>query len=349
MGKNSRFPQDSGVKLFGWLYPDLQEMAPPERRGELLERLVRLRADGAYVMVSAQDVDEREDAIASLLSEAAEAGLEFHLGICPFSPPRHAEEGLVEKRYQYVEEGEKRYGNLCPSWPENRERAVALVRGICERFHPPGVHLDFIRYLFTNSPSFGVPLEWESGRKWIDTYPWCQCAACVEARREFVAREGFNQYDALHPAVLFKEIEFRKRNVNEVMAGIRQVTNESGAKLSIAARVQYLNRALIEGQDWVEWCRQGLVDIISHMNYSTSSDTVIERLRENLRRLAGTNVRIYDGLSKKSSAGYNSPDQFAAQCRAVLSEGVDGVSIFHFGVLEDEDVPLLAGLKEATR
>ena len=333
------------MRIFTWLYPDYVELADLKKQAQTLDRLKRLGADGVYFMASYEDPETRRDMIASLIGQWTDARIEVHIGLIPFAPQPNPSPETQERRYQYTLNGKLQYGQLCPSWPENRELACQRAEAICRELKPVGLHLDFIRYLFANNTSFGVNLEWESGRKWIDTYHRCQCRVCTEVRAEIIAREGFNEYDAHHPAVIFKELELRKRNIDEVLGRIRSITSSYGVNLSIACRVQYLNRALIEGQDWVEWCRRGMVDFISPMNYSTSLETVKERMAENVARLKGTNVKVYEGLGKKSSAGYNPPAEFFKQAEAALEAGADGIAIFHYGVLEEEDIERLSKLK----
>ena len=170
----------------------------------------------------------------------------------------------------------------------------------------------------------------------------CRCEACRQLRHDITASDGVTAYDSRHPAFIFKELEARKRNVDEAMAGIRQVVQ---GKLSIASRVQYLNRALIEGQDWIEWCRGGIVQTLSPMNYGTDIEVLRRRIRENRRRLGDAPVEVLEGLAKKSSAGANSTQALVEQVRMVVQEGADGAVIFPFHALEEEDLLALARVK----
>jgi len=334
------------MKIFAWLYPDFDQLGFTEYRQQLFQRLRRLKADGVYFMTSAELLARHEEAVARCLGEARAAGFEFHLGLCPFAAPETPTEEQLERRYQYRTKKEVRGRNLCPSWPENRDWACESVDRACQQFHPQGLHLDFIRYFFANSEAFGEPLEWEAGRKWIDTYHRCECATCEHVRQTIIAREEFTDYDEHHPAVIFKELEHRKRNIDQVIGRIRQTTRDLGIKLSVACRVQYLNRALIEGQDWVDWCRRKWVDVLSPMNYSSSLETVKARLAENMRRLKGMEVEVWEGLGKRSSAGYNSTAMLVRQAEAALEAGAAGIALFHLDTLEEEDFPALARLKE---
>ncbi len=328
------------MRLFTWVYPKFERLA--EYTAEAVERLSAMGADGIYMMAPPEVSVTQEEQIEAACREFAEKGIEVHLGIVPFAAPKTSTPEIDARRYRYCVNGEPQLGTLCPSWPENREMAVGRAAHMDNAFSAPAVHLDFIRYFYRNSEDFGVPLEWEDGRRWIDTYAQCQCEACVAMREEIVARSNFNAYDAGHPAVVFKELEARKQNIDETILGIRKVVQ---GKLSIAGRVQYLNRALIEGQDWIEWCRNGLLEAVSPMNYGTDIEVVRRRIEENKRRLGEAPVEVLEGLAKKSSAGENSPEQLAAQVEMVMEEGADGAAIFPFHALEDEDLKALAQVK----
>jgi uncharacterized lipoprotein YddW (UPF0748 family) len=94
----------------------------------------------------------------------------------------------------------------------------------------------------------------------------------------------------------------------------------------------------------VRWCKQGLVDAISPMNYSTDTAVVERRLRDTQRLLEHVPIEIIEGLGRKSSAGENTPTDFARQVRGVLEMRAQGVAIFHLDALTDQDLELLGGL-----
>ena len=134
---------------------------------------------------------------------------------------------------------------------------------------------------------------------------------------------------------MFKELESRKRNIEEVFGGIREVTDRDGRILSIAQRVQYLNRAILEGQDWMEWAQRGLFAFTCPMNYSTNTAKFRERMVQNKPRLADRgDVKVYEGVSRKSSAGESSMATVLEQMTVALELGADGVTLFHLGLLQ---------------
>ena len=318
------------MKLASWIYWKMDDVKRAAKRRGMVETVRKTGIDIALCVWSVEEIVENAEAIGKLTEELADGGAELHVGISPFS---HV--GRVAKRrlYQYDVAGKRSCGGLCPSWPENRERVLRDVRRISRSARFPGLHLDFIRYLF----SAGTPwqLEWEAGREWIDTFHWCECDACRTARAKWLSRPDLTAYDRLHPGVVFKEVEFRKRNIDDLMRRIRHTTDEHGLMLSIAQRVQYLNRAVLEGQDWMEWAEEGLFDFTCPMNYSTCTGTFRERLAANMPRLAGRGeVEVYEGISRRSSAGESSIATVLEQMSAALELGADGVTLFHMGVLQ---------------
>ena len=331
------------MKLFTWFYPQMSRLGEEEYVSDVLSRLQRLRASGLYLMGEEGPMLAEPGPTAEFLRRAQEAGLEVHLGLVPFSEPPEPTPEMRRRRYTYQEDGRLKRHGLCPAWHENR--LLALYRGqrLCETVSPPALHLDYIRYYFANSKAFGVNLEWEDGCKWIDTYHRCQCPLCQSDRLELLGREH-TVWDEQHPAYIFKILERRREHVDEVLRGLRDLCQQRGMKLSVAARVQYFNRALIEGQDWPRWCQTGLVDVISPMNYSTSLEVVSRRFQENRRLLEHMPVEVLEGLGRRSSAGENRPEDLAEQVKTVVEMGADGVAIFHLDTLTARDYELLAEL-----
>jgi hypothetical protein len=327
------------MKLASWIYWNLDDLKRSAKRRAAVELVRKTGIDIAMCIWSPETILAHQATIGSLRRELADAGAELHAGICPFAAPPGPPETPNRRLYQYKADGKRHHGGLCPSVPENRDHVVATVERLGDALREaevPGLHLDFIRYLF----SAGAPwkLEWEAGREWIDTYRWCECDACRAARTKWLARPELTPYDRLHPGVIFKELEFRKRNVEDVFRRVRAATNARELVLSIAQRVQYLNRAILEGQDWMEWAEQGLFDFTCPMNYTTHTDTYRQRLEQNMRRLSGrppNAVRVYEGVSRKSSAGESPIETVLEQMSAAMELGADGVTLFHLGVLKD--------------
>lgn len=328
------------MKLYTWYYPNLDQVGDSAHVDLQLAKLAGLRATGVYLMLPEGPSLQAPEGPRQLIARLQEAGLQVEVGFAPFSDPPDPTPEMLRRRYAYYDDGILRYRGLCPAWPENRLLAVYRARQLCETFEATALHLDYLRYYFANSQAFGEDLEWEDGRKWIDTYHRCACPLCQTERLELLGREP-TAYDRQHPAYIYNRLKSRDRHVRGVLTALRDFCRERGMALSVATRVQYFNRALIEGQDWARWCERGLMSTMVPMNYSTSLATVQKRYEENARVLKNSNTEVLEGLARRSSAGENTPEALAAQVRLVLQLGAPGVSIFHLDVLTEQDVALL--------
>jgi len=332
------------MKLFVWYYPSPQQLAEPAAAREVIGKLQRLRATGVYFMADEAQALAETEPWRALAGRLREAGLEVQLGFLPFSDPPDPTPEMLRRRYGYVEDGKTRYRGLCPAWPENRLLALHRARQLCDCLQPTALHLDYMRYTFANDRSFGQDLEWEDGGKWIATYHRCTCPLCQTQRLELLGREP-SEWDRRHPGYIFKRLSQRSEHVEEVLRGLRQLCDERQMKLTCAVRVHYLDRALIEGQDWVRWCKQGLLDGLSPMNYNPALEVVERRFRENQRLLQHLRVEVLEGLARKSSAGEATAAQLAAQVKRVVELGAPGVALFQLEALTDEDCELLGALQ----
>lgn len=331
------------MKIYTWFYPDMARLSQPDDAADVVGKLRRLKAAGLYFMVNEGAVLADPAPAREFLNRCGGEGLDCQVGFLPFSDPPDATPEMLRRRYTYSEDGAMKYRGLCPAWPENRALSLHRATQLLDLLQPPALHLDYIRYFFANNPIFGYDLEWDDGRRWLDTYFHCECPLCQTERLELLGREA-TSYDQQHPGFIFKRLQRRGEHVDEVLRGLRRLTQEGQMGLSAAVRVQYFNRALVEGQDWARWCELGLLDTISPMNYALGVGTVERRFIENQRLLRNAKVEILEGLARHSSAGENTPQGLLAQVRRVIELGANGVAIFHLGSLTDEDLDLLADL-----
>jgi len=327
------------MRIYTWFYPDTAQLAQPAYVADIIAKLQRLRAAGLYCMADEGAVLADPAPIRALIARCQEEGLDCQLGFRPFSEPPDPTPEMLRRRYTYLQDGALKYRGLCPAWPENRMLAAHRATQLLEAVPPGALHLDFMRYFFANNPVFGVDLEWEDGRKWLDTYYRCDCPLCQTERLELLGREATG-YDHHHPGYIYKRLQQRGEHVTEVLQALRRLTQQSDMRLTVAVRAQYFNRALVEGQDWVRWSEEGLVDAISPMNYATDLPTVERRFQESQRLLRHTRVEVLEGLARRSSAGASSPEGLLAQARRVVELGAGGVALFHLGVLAEEDYRL---------
>ena len=146
--------------------------------------------------------------------------------------------------------------------------------------------------------------------------------------------------------ILQKHLDFRGENIRNLVEQVVRVVDEAGLSLSMAARADYFGSALVEGQDWVQWARDGLMDSICPMNYSTDRAVYRERLSGQMS-LIGKSVPIYDSIGRKSSAGEITPAQMIQQAEDALQLGASGVAIYDLAAMGEEDFRELGAFKRA--
>jgi len=193
-----------------------------------------------------------------------------------------------------------------------------------------GIHLDAIRYVDT-----GQSLQWP-----------CRCEACRTWYQEAFGKDTLTADDLNVPGMLHKFLEFRGDRIRSLVEQVKQVVDEKGLSLSMAARANYFGSALVEGQDWVQWARDGLMDFICPMNYTTDRETHRERLSGQMA-LIGTSVPMYDGIGRSSSAGDITPAQMIQQAEDAVQLGASGIAIFRLDAMDEEDFRELGAFKRA--
>ena len=266
-----------------------------------------------------------EDKYTRLQSLAVETGLEIQpivLGVSDVGLPKEVRE---ERSYASgAPGGHKRDGILCATWEATRAATLRIASDIISQHRPSGIQIDFIRYWDT-----GVGLQWP-----------CTCPACRRGYREFLGRETLTAEDLKIPGVLYKYLQFRNGIIAGHLKSLRRLAKENGLEFSIAARADYLGDALVEGQDWIGWGKEGLVDWICPMNYRTDRNEHRKILALQLQAAGGA-VPLYSGIGRKSSAGEISAAEMVRQAEDAFELGAAGICIFHFNALKEDDFTAL--------
>ena len=218
----------------------------------------------------------------------------------------------------------------CAAWPENRQITCTVAAEIMNGYSPDGLHMDYLRY-----PNSVV----------LNARP-CQCERCQGEREQWLGKPVPTAEDLQTPGVIHQEIRMRSRFVKSIVHGLREVADDAGAPLSLAARARYLKDAVAEGQDWVEWCAEGLLDFVCPMSYNPCPDRFERFVGEHTGLLSGTGTPLYCGIGRSSSLGRIDAAAMAAQIRHAAGEGADGICLFHVGALEEADLTALKGLAE---
>lgn len=268
---------------------------------------------------------------------ARKNGLEVH----PWIKPTFGATDIVTRALS----GEKRqaqkarygfdFARACLNHPSNQEQGIAGIKKLIEKSGGmvAGIHLDYIR---------------NDNALFLKDYP-CECDACRESRRKWLGHETLTEEDLQNPAVIYKELSIRNRNITDFVREVRKLVDDADLELSIAARANYLNQcdieeapvyglgpAVYEGQDWHEWAEEGLLDFICTMNYHTDLNIFEKVLNDHLRLLCGSPAEFYSGLGIESSMGSLSPGEIAPFLEKIRATKAKGVSLFHFSAIGSE-------------
>lgn len=131
-----------------------------------------------------------------------------------------------------------------------------------------------------------------------------------------------------------------RQTVAEVRAAVKAVSPD--CLLGAAVFPNRCSDAKTLGQDWPRWCREGLLDVVSPMDYIASTALLKEVLRT--QREAADAVRLvpYVGLNVLPS-GVNRPLRLAEQVSLVRNLGLSGFCVFNFNRHSSNDLQRVFG------
>lgn len=245
-----------------------------------------------------------------LIDRCHAEGIEFEAWTCTF--PESGRSKLLEEhpecRITNADGTEYRVeGNgiawACPTSPVTQEYELSLCREVLEMYPKiDALHLDYIRY-----PAAEV----------------CRCQLC---QKEFGDRYGYdlladNGQDGKPSFDAY--VRWRCGNIRRFVERAAALTRQKGVRLSAAVFPYYPSVMYDLGQDWVDWCRSGLLDAVYPMNYNWSDLMVGRYTRVHADLLADSATLLCEGLRA------NPPDKVLRQLgRAALDHGADGLIFF---------------------
>ncbi len=324
------------MKIAAWSHPHREYPEGCDDVDTMRRRLEQLREAGLTVLFPFVAIEgavyfesetlgpPERDLLAPLMAAASEVGVQVHpiMGLSgPIGPGR----GLYRPPLDLADVPERAMSWPCPSWAENHERAVLVAGEIIEAYSPAGIHLDYCRYpnseLLTKNP--------------------CTCERCSEARIHWLGKPYPEPQDLRKPGVLYKELQMRAELVRSFVESMRGLTDQHAIELSAAVRADYYDDALVEGQDWAEWCADALIDTVCPMSYTLSLASFARLIAQHRRLLDGTPVEWLAGIGLQSSIGQLDLDAMDRQIQFAADAGASGVCIFHAGAIGDDELALL--------
>jgi hypothetical protein len=335
---NAQSPvRPAGKRILAWAHADKDFGGP---RDPMRRRLDQAREAGIEVLLPFVHSTPQEDqawynsglrgfVCKDLLSRLSELGREAGIEVHPIlgGTTDVGQDAAARRRSSYLSGkpgGSRQDGRFCASDASSRTGPPRIAVDILDHHDVPGLHLDYMRYLDTGN-----------GLKWP-----CRCAACRRRYRVIFGKEEITAADLETPGAVYKYLQFRNGNIAGSVEQIHAIARQRGVKLSLAARANYFGEALVEGQDWADWARRGWLDFICPMNYITSREEHRRQLAAQLSLVGGA-CPVYSGVGRKWSAGELPTAEMILQAEDALSLGAEGIAIFQFSALSDDDFTAL--------
>jgi uncharacterized lipoprotein YddW (UPF0748 family) len=266
------------------------------------------------------------DPLEVLCDEAGQAGLEVHAWNCVFA--EGAQSQLFADHPRTVarfRDGEPEFDAVaggsswaCPAQAATQAYELAIYQEWLDRYEV-ALHIDYIRYK-------------------DDTI--CFCPHC---RAAFMQHYGSDpvEIDGAHEHWT-QWVDWRAAQITGFVEQLRERSIAAGRTISAGVFADYPECIETVGQDWEDWGRRDLVDVMMPMNYTPSASIAAKRTRNHVHALGGS-VPLWEGLLLRDAT---TTAELVAQVEAVLEAGASGIVIFEYSgrfgrALSDEDIHAL--------
>ena len=243
-----------------------------------------------------------------------------------------AQSPLVKQKPEWV--GKFRHGEIfavlepgfhyfCPSRPEVADFLLTTIDTMLQRYPIPEVQLDYIRY------SLSEP--WDKG--------FCYCDYC----RKNVKKKLNFDIMAISPDDKAEWEQWNNYRANNVTRFVEQVNELLQGKhqhvgLSVDVVPHPVKSLELKFQDWGTWVKKDQVDAVYIMSYAFDNMTVSNDAESLKEIVAGTDVSQIVGLGPYM--GFK-PETLLEQIEISREKGADGVCLFSFNALSDEQIEAL--------
>ncbi|HNS80757.1 MAG TPA: family 10 glycosylhydrolase [Kiritimatiellia bacterium] len=264
-----------------------------------------------------------DDPFREYIAAAREAGLEVHAWIICWSldtaPADFAEQMKKEGRLVIGADGKTRPW-LNPAHEANRNMLAAFIREVIRSYNPEGIHLDYIRY--PDSDGSYDPVS----------------------RRQFEKQTGtaVAQWprDVLAGGLLRRAwLTWRAADLTALVARLHDEVRAENPRVRLSAAVygNWPDCADSIGQDWGRWLKDGRLDFVCPMNY-TSKPGAFDSLLGKQMRLPGAQKRLYPGIGVSATESQLTPDLVIEQIVTARGREAPGFMLYQLDEVLTEDV-----------
>jgi uncharacterized lipoprotein YddW (UPF0748 family) len=273
---------------------------------------------------------ERGQQVEKMLAAAKRQGIEVHLwrvNYNLFGPEKEVLDKMVgEKRVCLDPKGNIVGGpasaTLCPSNPANQQLEIEATIELTRKFHPDGIHFDYIRY--------------PGGEA-------CYCEGCRE-RFEKATGAKVTKWpdDVLAGGPLRqKYLDFRRDQITLVVREASRRSRELDPAVKVSAAVFQEWDAWARddvGQDWPLWIQKGYLDFVCPMDYVTDADVLAAAVAKQVKWVSGrAPLEVGLGAWQQSAAW-----QVADMVATARANGADGLVFFDYrGPVASDFIPAL--------
>jgi uncharacterized lipoprotein YddW (UPF0748 family) len=228
-----------------------------------------------------------------------------------------------EGRLQVSDTG-KVFNWLCPSHIENLKMEKNSIREIVKNYAVDGIHLDYIRY-----PS----------------RHFCFCRGCRAGFGKHLGRKVDNWPATASEGNL--KVRYRAWRAVQISRLVRDTSalvhaENDNIRVSAAVYGKYPSCVPSVAQDWGKWLKEGLVDFVCPMNYTTDIAKFTDLTTRQLA-LPMAKGRIYPGLGVTARDSRLGPVQVVDQIVALRRHGASGFVLFDLNrALATEILPVLS-------
>ena len=211
---------------------------------------------------------------------------------------------------------------LDPSDDRNRQLEYDMMAELVEKYHPDGVHFDFMRYPEIN---------------------YCYCDRCrIQFEKWAVVKVGQWPQDCSGKGPLVEKFRNWWRHlqtslVKRVAEGVRRI--DPYVKVSLAGRSSMTGSYESDAQDWVTWAKQGYLDFLCPMDYTDRVDVLRNKLAPQVAAIEGA-VPIYAGLGVSPTRSAT-PVNLSEQIALARDLGADGFVVFALSPFSEAMLPAI--------